>query len=413
LFLPAFQVEVKAQAIKDPSPHSDAALIAEHTSIQPGKPFTVALRLRMEPHWHSYWRNPGDSGLPTTINWKLPPGFKADAIQWPHPQRIDTPPLVSYAYENEVWLLSTITAPARLPSGKTVTLKAHAEWLICKEECIPAEADLTLTMPVSETEAVVDARWSAAFSRTRAAFPSLPPGWAIAAERASKGVVLRVQPPRGSGAIADGAHFFASDKSVIAHGAPQKITRSGEGFSLALSLSEYASGAPKQLRGVLVAPKGRTWDATGVRALAIDVPIGTASRSMPAASGTTASGTTASPTAAKAPPTLLLSLGLALLGGLMLNLMPCVFPVLSLKILGFVQQSADDKSRVRKHGLAFGAGVLLSFWTLACALLLVRAGGGGAAWGFQFQSPLFVAALALLMFGVGLNLLGLLRSGFH
>jgi thiol:disulfide interchange protein DsbD len=405
LFLVAGRVT--AQTAKDLSPHSEATLVAEHLAIRPGTPFTVALRLRMEPHWHSYWRNPGDSGLPTTIKWKLPAGFKASEIQWPSPQRIDTPPLVSYAYENEVWLLSTITPPATLPIGKNITLKAQAEWLICKEECLPASANLTLSLPVNNATPAVDSRWSAAFARTRAAFPSLPQGWTVAAERAPKGIVLRVQPPTASDISTDGAHFFASDNSVIAHAAPQKMMRNGDGFQISLELSEYATEAPKRLRGVLVAPKGRAWNASGVRALAVDVPVGARGTAAPVKSKTT----TSPPSATATPPTLLLSLGLAFLGGLMLNLMPCVFPVLSLKILGFVQQSGDDKSRVRKHGFAFGIGVLLSFWVLASALLLVRAGGGGAGWGFQLQSPIFVAALSLLLFGVGLNLLGAFEVG--
>jgi thiol:disulfide interchange protein DsbD len=401
-----FTAQAQAQIRKDPSPYSDAALIAEHTSIRPGTPFTVALRLQMDPHWHSYWSNPGDSGLPTTIAWKLPAGFKAGPIQWPYPQRIDMAPLVSYAYENEVWLLTTITPPASLPAGKSITLKALAKWLVCKEECVPAQADLTLSLPVSDAETVAASQWNSAFAKTRAALPSLPAGWAVAAERGTKSIVLRVQPPAGTNIVTEGAQFFAGENSVINYAAPQKITKNGSEFRLALSLSEYATAAPKRLRGILIAPKGRTSDVTGVRALAIDVPIGAPS-SAPLAAGTTAS----SAPSGSAPPTFLLSLGLALLGGLMLNLMPCVFPVLSLKILGFVQQSGDDKGRIRKHGFAFGIGVLVSFWVLACALLVVRAGGGGAGWGFQLQSPLFVAALALLLFGVGLNLLGAFNVG--
>lgn len=413
LFLvPAFQIQARAQA-KDESPHSEAALIAEQTSLQPGTPFTVALRLRMEPHWHSYWKNPGDSGLATTIAWKLPPGFKAGPIQWPHPERLSTPPLVAYVYENEVWLLTQITPPANLPVGQSIALKAHAEWLICKEACVPAKSDVAVTLPVASTAPAADARWSAAFAKTRAALPALPQGWTLGAEAGPKSLVLRVQPPAGTGVSPEGAEFFAGENSVISYDAPQKITRGDDGFRIALSTSEYATAAPKRLRGILVAPEGKAWNADGLRTLAIDVPLGGQ------ATGTAVTAAAATPTATAsttdagggAPLTLLVAVGLALLGGLALNLMPCVFPVLSLKILSFVKQSGDDKSRIKKHGFAFGAGVLLSFWALAGVLLLVRAGGGGAGWGFQLQSPAFVAGLALLLFGVGLNLLGAFEVG--
>jgi thiol:disulfide interchange protein DsbD len=270
---------VWAQGSKDSSPHSDAGLISENTTIRPGVPFTVALRLRMEPHWHSYWRNSGDSGFPTNIRWKLPPGFRAGAIQWPYPQRIETPPLVTYAFEKEVWLLTQITPPASLPKGKAVVLRASAKWLVCKEECVPAQADLSLSLPVSSTTRVANARWSAAFARSRAALPVAPAGLKLRVVRAAggKGLVLFVQAPAGREKAVAGAHFFAGEASVIAHAAKQKVERAGRGFRITLVASEYAPAPPKRLRGVLVAPKGQAWNKAGARALSVDVPVEAAS----------------------------------------------------------------------------------------------------------------------------------------
>lgn len=320
-----------AQGGRDRSPHSEGTLISEHGSIRPGTPFTVALRLQMEPHWHTYWVNPGDSGLPTTMNWKLPSGFKAGPIQWPFPQRIVTPPLVSYAYEDEVWLLTTITPPATLPAGKNIELKAHVEWLICKESCVPAEADLSLAVPVSDAEPAANSQWADAFKRTRAALPVQPEGLSLAAESAAKTVTLRVQPASGSDISLDGAQFFSSETAVLDYNKPQKATQTGEEQRLALTLSEYATGAPKRLRGILLVPEGRGWNAAGARALAVDVPIGAPSAAMPPASSMPPGSTPGNVPAGNTPPTLLLALGLAFVGGLMLNLMPCVFPVSTLR----------------------------------------------------------------------------------
>ncbi len=418
----------QAQAKKDTSPNSSATLVAETASIQPGVPFTVALRLQMDAHWHSYWRNPGDSGTATAIKWKLPPGFKAGSIQWPHPERIMVPPLVSYGYENEVWLLTDITPPQNLAPGTKVSLQATADWLVCKQVCLPAKEQVGLQLPVSE-QAAPDQRWAAQFAEVRAAFPrpAAQLGYAARAERGPKSAdeaqaatVLQLQPPAGTTLSPEtfkDAYFFASDPSTIAHATPQKMTSFGDGLQIVLSPSEYAYEPLKRLRGVLLAPRGKFWDGENqVRALSIDLPVNAAG-SGPAAPPTSAktsgvAGTAGAGTESSAVP---MTVGAALLlafgGGLLLNLMPCVFPVLSLKILNFVQQSDHDKSKIRRHGLAFGAGVLVSFWVLAGGLLALRAAGGGVGWGYQLQSPLFVAALALLIFGVGLNLLGAFEIG--
>jgi thiol:disulfide interchange protein DsbD len=412
-FLLLFCVNANAQK-KDTSPHSDIALVSEKTSIQPGTPFWVAARLRMEPHWHSYWKNPGDSGLATSLSWELPAGFKAGPIVWPHPEKIPTPPLMSYGYENEVWLLTQITPPKTLPQ-KSVTLRAKAKWLVCKEACLPASDDISLSLPVKNETPALDTRWQSGFAKTRAAVPTTETAWKVRAERAANGkdFVLRLRPPTGINIAdwkSDEIYFFASEPSLIESATPQKIQKKEGEWILPLALSEYSEEIPKNLTGILLAPKNGAWNNDGSRALAVDTPIEKAGAAvLPAAEkATPAAATTEDGGGA---PTLLIALALALGGGLLLNLMPCVFPVLSLKILGFVQQAGEDKSRIKNHGFAFGAGVLLSFWALAGVLLAVRAAGVGAGWGYQLQYPPFVAALVILLFLVGLNLLGAFEIG--
>lgn len=404
-----------AHAQKDTSPHSDATLIAQNQSIQPGKPFTVALRLKMDPQWHSYWINPGDSGLATKINWKLPAGFKAGAIEWPHPEKISTPPLMTYGYEHEVWLLTKITPPANLPE-KPVALQAEAKWLICREECLPASANVSLTLPVKNAPPAPNAAHAAAFTKTNALLPASTSAWKIRALRSNDNKIfsLRLTPPAGVN-IADWAkpdlYFFVDAPATLEHAIPQKVSQQGNELVLTLTPSEYAEGVPKKLSGILLAPTGQSWNADGKRALTISVPLEAGGKLTAQTQDTTNVAGTAAPTDGGSAPTLAFALLLAFGGGLLLNLMPCVFPVLSLKVLGFVQQAGEEKSRIKKHGFAFGAGVLLSFWALAGALLALRASGGSAGWGYQLQSPLFVAGLIVLLFAVGLNLLGAFEVG--
>ncbi len=387
-------------AEEDPSPHSEAVLVSEDAWIRPGEPFTVALHMRMDEGWHSYWRNPGDSGEETSITWALPEGFSAGPIQWPHPVRIDVGPLTSYGYSDEVLLLTEITPPASLQPGAEVTLEGAAYWLICEEICLLAESPLALALPV-RSDGPAPGGGAGVIAETRALLPTALPGWNVRATRNGATYALRVAPPDGRLPAMDGANFFPVEKTVLDHAAPQPVTRDGAAYLIALQESGYAQAPAERLRGVLVAPEGQTWDAAGqVRAMAVDVPVEEAQTA-----GLTASGEAA------APLPLAWALLFALAGGLLLNLMPCVFPILSIKVLGFVGPSGDDAVALRRHGLLFGAGVLVSFWALAGLLLAVRAGGSEVGWGFQLQSPLFVALMTFLFFGIGLNLLGVVEVG--
>lgn len=391
---------------EDNSPHSNARLVSEVQSIRPGEPFTVALRMVMRDGWHSYWTNPGDSGQPTRIEWALPQGFAADSIQWPHPERHSLGPLTNYGYSNEIFLLTQVTPPADLEPGTRVTLEGKAKWLICEETCLPAETDLSLTLPVKANTPAQNERWQEGFAESRAKQPKRLGGWDMKATRSSGSYALKVTPPEGRTVKMDSAYFFSADKPVIDHAAAQPVSEMDDGsYLIGLQQSGYASEPAKRLRGALVAPEGANWGPNGeVQALRVNVPVDTTSASAGAATGATSSD-------AGGGMTLAWALLFAFAGGIILNLMPCVFPVLSIKVLNFAEHAGEENASPRRHGLAFGAGVVASFWVLAGLLLILRAGGSQIGWGFQLQSPLFIALMALLFFGIGLNLLGVFEVG--
>ena len=391
---------------EDPSPHSSATLVSEASSIAAGKSFTVALRLSMEEGWHSYWKNPGDSGEPTSIDWALPPGFEAGDIQWPYPHRIPFGPLTSYGYSDEVVLPVTITPPDTLTAGTTVTLRGTASWLVCKEICLPAEGEVQQAVTVAPEPA--PSGEAEAIANAQAKRPATMPDWTVRAARSSGSYTLAVTPPEGREPSLDGMQFFPMSKDVIAHAAPQPVSQAGAAYLLSLQQSEYAEAPADSLRGVLVAPEGTTWDDGGqTRALRVTAPVDSTLPGMASVTPVSAAGTDGGG----------LSLPWALLfafaGGLLLNLMPCVFPVISVKVLGFAEQAGGDAATIRRHGWLFGAGVVVSMWVLAGALLAVRAAGAQVGWGFQLQSPTFIALMALLFFGIGLNLLGVFEVGMR
>ncbi|HYE96778.1 MAG TPA: protein-disulfide reductase DsbD domain-containing protein [Rubricoccaceae bacterium] len=387
-----------ARAQADPSPHSEASLIAAVASVQPGQPFDVALRLQMDEGWHSYWQNPGDSGMRTKITWSLPAGFAAGPIRWPYPSRIEVEPFTSYGYHDEVLLLTEITPPANLPLNQPLTLRARAEWLICEEVCLPAEQAVTLTLPVRAGAPAPSAE-AGALAAAQSDVPVPVEGWGLRAEGTDAGYALHLTPPPGWTGSLDDALFFAADSAVIEHAPKPAFVTSGNEARLDLPISTFATEPTTRLRGVLVAAEGNVWDAAGrVRAMEVDVPVEGVSL---AASAEPARGSLS----------LLLALAFAFLGGLILNLMPCVFPILSIKILGFAGGRETERATLRTHGLAFGAGVILSFLALAGLLLALRAGGAQLGWGFQLQSPWLVGGLALLMFALGLSLAGVFEVG--
>lgn len=378
----------------------EAELVAATDAAMPGQPLQVALRLKHDPHWHTYWQVPGDSGLPTQIKWQLPAGWQAGPIEWPVPQRFPVGPLMNFGYEGEVLLLTTLTPPPGLAPGGSVEFAARADWLICKDVCIPGGADLKLALPVRETAG--PSRRAAQFAATRSRIPQ-PVALEAASATIEDGRIRLAFKPRGSNASPSSIEFFPLEQARIEPAAQQILRREGDLATLYLTAAQPVVSEFKTLKGVLVVDGGPARADRGGWAGVVSVPL---------AAGTVPVVTAAAPVEAGAPLTLWFALVGAFVGGALLNLMPCVFPVLSLKLLGLVQhQRAEDEAHIahpslRAHGLFYAGGVIGSFVLLAAGLIALRAAGAQLGWGFQLQTPWVVAALTGLFFLIGLNLLG-------
>jgi thiol:disulfide interchange protein len=379
------------------SKHTRVELLAEASSIRPGTPFTVALHLTMESEWHTYWKNPGDSGKPTEIRWTLPEGFTAGAIQWPYPDTIALPPLMSYGYDGDVALLVELTPPTSLKPGTKVVLAAKVTWLECQHSCVPGKTELDLTLPVSEAAPALEEGAKALFADARKRLHADGASWQPEMLAAGPTLALTFAAPSAIRA----ARFFPETSQRISNAAPQPLRRTPSGYSLELTRAEDGA-MPETMAGVL-----RVETDSGTRAISLAASVRMAS-SLPSGSLVTAAVATPGARDGRG---LLAALGLAFIGGLILNLMPCVLPVLSLKVIGFVRHASEEGGKPWRHGLAFTVGVLLSFLILASVLLALRAGGQEIGWGFQLQSPRFVAGLACLFFLIGLNLFGLFEVG--
>jgi thiol:disulfide interchange protein len=377
-----------AQASPTEKRHVTASLVAETRTVVPGRPFQIALRQQIDPGWHTYWSNPGDSGLPTTIGWALPRDFKASPIVWPTPKRLAYGPVVDYGYENETLLPVTIDVPANLALGGDIVLAAHASWLVCSDTCIPEDAELKMSVPVA-AQAEPDPYWAARFASNRAHLP-LPNPFPTSAAAASGTIVLHVA--AGDASRLRDLTFFPADADVIDGDATQTVTIGPEGLTLVLS-RDGTKPAPAVLRGLLVFHDSAAQAEAEPEAIAVSTPL-----DPPTAN---ASGGIAFIWAAV----------LAFLGGILLNLMPCVLPILSVKAFSLVQHAQSAPREVRLQGVAYGAGVFVSFAVIAAALIGFRAAGAEIGWGFQLQSPPFLAAMIYLLFAVGLNLSGVFSFG--
>jgi thiol:disulfide interchange protein DsbD len=361
----------------------EVRLVAETAAVQPGGTLVLGVQQRIAPHWHTYWRNPGDSGLATQIAWTLPRGASAGAIDWPVPQRFQVGPIVNQGYADEVTLLTTVQVPADAVPGGTFEVKAAVDWLVCQESCIPQQAVLALALPVraGAPAAGPDAPVIAA---ARQRLPQ-PAPWPVQWQR--RGEALQLVWPAGADGPGRGV-FFPGSAGQVVTAAPQRWLREGDRQGLQLVAGEVPPAADGAVDGVLVVD-GRAWELRATAGTAWLAPA---------------------PPADDAP-TLWVALLLALAGGAVLNLMPCVFPVLSIKALSLLRQSEQSRGTAVAHALSYAGGVVASFGVLAGALIALQAGGAEVGWGFQFQSPGFVLALAWLMLAVGLNLSGVYAPG--
>ena len=386
--------------------HVKASLVAADTSVQPGKSTTVALRLEHEPRWHSYWINAG-TGYATSLEWDLPAAWKAGDIEWPTPILIKDSHgnVTGHGYDGVVYLPVELTAPADAKPGKDVTLAADAKWLMCADVCIPGQARVSLTLPVSAEMPAPDAAVRAGLAKMP--MPEAHAGWKMTGTRSTKEVTLTV-----TGAESVRAPHFFSEDAYIQFDQPQVVGGSGNEVTITLPIAADATAETQRLVGILA----YTDEKGSYGGAKVSVPFSAEGASAASGSESThaqAANAANAPSAAAGGNSFFATLLLAVLGGVILNLMPCVFPVLGIKVVGFVNEAGSDRRKVTMHGLMFTLGVLLSFWTLAGLLAALRAGGQELGWGFQLQSAPFVFGLTVVMLVFALSLSGVFEFGLR
>jgi thiol:disulfide interchange protein DsbD len=385
------------------TPQVRAELIAQAPQgVQPGQPLWVGLQITHQPHWHTYWKNPGDSGLATELAWQLPPGIVAGDIAWPVPRRIPIGPLMNFGYEDTVLLPVPLTVTPEFkpsPFANEVPIRLHAGWLVCQKECIPQEGDFLLKLPVRSTTALN----ASAFEAALAAQPKPVPPDGSTARIAGDALELTVPglPEAARGKTLD---FFPETGDVIDNPGHWTQSWNGATWTARVPLSAQRGASPEVFPVVL---------AAGPQAWRADLKVaGTWPRTAAPATVSPALDQALRENAAQPTPAIGFATALlfALVGGLILNLMPCVFPVLAIKVVGFTRH-ADDRRRHRSSALAYTAGVILSFLLLGGAMLALRAAGEQLGWGFQLQSPAVIAGLAMLFTLVALNFAGVFEFG--
>lgn len=392
LFCIVLAMLAPATAQIDQAPKVHARFVSDRDSVRPGSTFTLALEEKIRPGWHTYWRNAGDAGQPTEVKWlELPSGWKVGPIQWPYPQREPVGPLMDYGYENTVWLLMDVRVPADATSGKAV-LKAAVYWLVCAEVCVPEDTTLDLTVFVDPNAPPPDRSSADRFAAARAKLPVISP-WPMQFAR-QNGLELYIKSAALAGpAKPVEAQFFPAHGGEIDDPKPQAFGFAKDGIVLRLPPGTNAADL-KALGGIVVL----TSADNSVQALDVHALPGP----VPPADFTGSSGGKL---------TLALALLFAFLGGVILNIMPCVLPVLAMKALALAGHAGRDQVHARAESFSYCAGAILSFIAFGLLIVALRAGGAAIGWGFQLQQPIVVAALALVMVAVGLNLSGVYEVG--
>lgn len=372
-------------------------IVSEASSIAPGKPFMVGVKLTHIPHAHSYWTNPGGPGSPTRFKWTLPHGFTASEPLWPTPILGESATFLSYLYEGEIMPLVTIAPPADMKSGESISLELLVDSQVCLGNCLRQEVAASLQLPVAGSPIEANEETQSSLRKASEALPIDPQNWKFSASSKGEFFVVTLQPQAGANPKLGHAYFFSSDfpTQLTDPAQPQVLAKVGDVWTLTVPKSENNTQA-SFLKGILQTNDGWLVDNNRVKAFNVNLQVQQDASNHPpklAVGGDAQYGTL----------TLLL---FAFLGGLILNVMPCVFPVIGIKIMGFVQQAGEGRRKIAMHGLAYTAGVLVCFWALA--LFVILAGKG---WGSQLQSPFFVFGLCYFFLAFGLNMVGVFEFG--
>ena len=391
--------------------HTRVALLADVRSVQPGTRFTAGILLSMDPGWHTYWQNPGESGLATTVRWTLPSGFSAGGIEWPLPEKkIESGDILTYGYTGEVMLLVSVMPPESLRAGTTVTLGVDVEWLECETTCIPGSASAQMKLPVSSAPPVPDNRQLFEAARRLLPVPLSEESEFTMVETADAGLVdLRLR-PTGSARFmvggSDAPDFFPEASDGLSIGRAE-VNAQQTDVRLRIPVRAMSvSPGKKELSGIIV----YRMENAGRKAVRIEIPL-------PSSFFQTKEGTSQVPgrlldrtfsisESSSGQDSLIVYLLFAVIGGMLLNIMPCVLPVIALKIFGIIRMAGDQPAQVKKLGWFFSLGILASFLVLAGLVVLLKVAGQQVGWGFQFQEPLFVVAMSAVVFAFGLSLFG-------
>lgn len=397
--------------------HTQVSLLTDVKTIRPGSQFTVGVVMTMDEGWHTYWKNAGEAGIPTAIKWTLPEGFTAGDIQWPLPRKYnESGEVLTYGYEKENMLLVPISVPAGLAAGTTVTLKAEVSWLECEHICIPGSATATLNLPVSNAEPTP--LNVGKFERYRAMVPGpfmFHDEVALATQLRPGAVEITLAPRAGTLTFKRDTlpDFYPEGLDEFAIGRT-RVTKNGDVAVLRVPLAVYEKvTGPFVLKGVVLYRLESGVRRAGV--LEIRLPEEYSATVPIAGEEPQATGILDQPfdteKAAGGELPMYAYVLFALVGGLLLNIMPCVLPVIALKIFGLVKMSGDHPSQVKKHGVSFSAGIMASFLSLAVLVIVLQAAGDQVGWGFQFQEPLFIITMSAIVFVFGLSLFGVFEVG--
>jgi thiol:disulfide interchange protein DsbD len=391
-------------AIAAHAAHTQALLILSADTARPGDTVLAGVDLKMEPGWHTYWKNPGAAGYATKIEWQLPPGITAGEIQWPLPEKLPPAEVTTYGYSDEIVLLVPLKLAADLKPGP-LDLKAKVSWLECKEACVPGsgnvEATLTIgteTKPSADVALIESWRRKVPLSDENNRRSTAFAWWEKTANDDTRPVIIMTVMATGVTPEIDRADFFpysSDDYEIQAN--TENIHTSPVVIQLRKFVKKYAGDWPKEIGGVLILENNHGWR------LGIELNLDVSNQPPVVISLATSATASVPPPPAQSLWQMLLY---AFIGGLILNIMPCVLPVIALKILGFVGESRSDPRHVRKLGLVYALGVLVSFLALATVVIGVKAAGHRAGWGMQFGSPVFVVCLTTLVLLVALNLFG-------
>ena len=378
LFISIFSYSITAESFFDAG-ESSLSLITESDQINSGETILVGLQFKLNPGWHTYWENPGDAGAGASVVWELPPGFTASEILWPGPEKIPVEPLMTYGYEDEALLLTKITSPQII--SYPVNIGAKVSWFTCKDICLPQEGEVSIKLSQGMKS-------KNKFTLTLKEMEKTVPTVLSSPHRVSlldNKIFLQFE--REEAQQISSAYFFPAEYGLISYVAYQKLERNDKSFSLELTPAEVQVKT-QNLRGVLKL----NFDGDS-EYYSLDLPLGNkADNSLLRLN-------------------LITALFFAFIGGLILNAMPCVFPILSIKILGFIKQSQDSRKKLIQHGLVFSAGVLTTFLVVAGLLLFLRSTGNSIGWGYQLQSPLVISLLIYLFVAIGIVFMGNLVLG--